>query len=140
MFNACGKLFRLLHTRWPRQWVGSGIGKQGRKEQWPAMERYIMELRRLQHKMTYRNERGMSLIELMIAMVVLLVGVVGSMALIAYAIGGNGRSRQQSNATVIAQMVSEKISSQKASLSHNLTLTHCPPPNTPAYPPPARAP
>jgi len=43
-------------------------------------------------------------------------GIVGSMALIAYAIGGNGRSRQQSNATVIAQMVSEKISSQKASL------------------------
>jgi len=84
-----------------------------------------MELRHLKHKKPYKNERGMSLIELMIAMVVLLVGIVGSMALIAYAIGGNGRSRQQSNATVIAQMVSEKISSQKASLSNNLTITDC---------------
>lgn len=67
----------------------------------------------------------MTLIELMIAMVVLLVGIVGSMALIAYAIGGNGRSRQQSNATVVAQMLSEKISSQKASLSSDLTVYDC---------------
>jgi prepilin-type N-terminal cleavage/methylation domain-containing protein len=89
------------------------------------MERYIMELKPLKYKKTFRNERGMSLIELMIAMVVLLVGIVGSMALIAYAIGGNGRSRQQSNATVIAQMVSEKISSQKASLSNSLSITDC---------------
>jgi len=89
------------------------------------MERYIMELKHLKYKKTLRNERGMSLIELMIAMVVLLVGIVGSMALIAYAIGGNGRSRQQSNATVIAQMVSEKISSQKASLSNSLSITDC---------------
>src|SRR4029077_5420205 len=105
--------------------MGSGIGKQGRKEQWPAMERYIMELKSLKFKKRFRNERGMSLIELMIAMVVLLVGVVGSMALIAYAIGGNGRSKQQSNATVVAQMLSEKISSQKASTSADLSLSDC---------------
>jgi prepilin-type N-terminal cleavage/methylation domain-containing protein len=105
--------------------MGSGIGKQGWKEQWPAMERFIMELKHVKYKKTFRRERGMSLIELMIAMVVLLVGIVGSMALIAYAIGGNGRSRQQSNATVIAQMVSEKISSQKASLSNSLSITDC---------------
>ncbi|HVH50237.1 MAG TPA: prepilin-type N-terminal cleavage/methylation domain-containing protein [Candidatus Bathyarchaeia archaeon] len=89
------------------------------------MERFIMELNRLKYKKTSRNQRGMTLIELMIAMVVLLVGVVGSMALIAYAIGGNNRSRQQSNATVIAQMLSEKISSQKASLSNNLSISDC---------------
>jgi prepilin-type N-terminal cleavage/methylation domain-containing protein len=89
------------------------------------MERFNMELKHLKYKKALRNERGMSLIELMIAMVVLLVGIVGSMALIAYAIGGNGRSRQQSNATVIAQMVSEKISSQKASLANSLAITDC---------------
>lgn len=89
------------------------------------MERFIMELTHGKTKKAFRKERGMTLIELMIAMVVLLVGVVGSMALIAYAIGGNGRSRQQSNATVIAQMISEKISSQKASLSGNLTVYDC---------------
>jgi prepilin-type N-terminal cleavage/methylation domain-containing protein len=89
------------------------------------MERFIMELTNGKAKKAFRKERGMTLIELMIAMVVLLVGIVGSMALIAYAIGGNGRSRQQSNATVIAQMISEKISSQKASLSNNLTVYDC---------------
>jgi prepilin-type N-terminal cleavage/methylation domain-containing protein len=84
-----------------------------------------MELIAGNKKRVFRNQRGMSLIELMIAMVVLLVGIVGSMTLIAYAIGGNGRSRQQSNSTVISQMVAEKISSQKASLSNNLTITDC---------------
>ncbi len=84
-----------------------------------------MELRHGKTKKAFRKERGMTLIELMIAMVVLLVGVVGSMALIAYAIGGNGRSRQQSNSTVIAQMISEKISSQKASLNGSLTVYDC---------------
>ncbi len=89
------------------------------------MERFIMELMARKNKKALRKERGMTLIELMIAMVVLLVGIVGSMALIAYAIGGNGRSRQQSNATVIAQMISEKISSQKAVLNNNLTVYDC---------------
>ena len=45
------------------------------------------------------HERGMSLIELMISLVVLMVGVVGSMSLIGLSIGGNGRSKQQSNST-----------------------------------------
>ena len=72
-----------------------------------------------------RNERGMSLIELMIALVVLVVGVVGSMSLIGLSIGGNGRSRQQSNSTAIVQLVAEKISSVKASTSPNLTVTDC---------------
>jgi hypothetical protein len=67
----------------------------------------------------------MSLIELMIAMFVLLVGIVGNISLLALAVGGNGRSRQQSNSTAIAQMVTEKISSVKASTSPNLTITDC---------------
>lgn len=72
-----------------------------------------------------RDERGMSLIELMIALVVLLVGVVGSMSLIGLSVGGNGRSRQQSNSTALVQMVAEKISSVKASTSPTLTITDC---------------
>ena len=76
-------------------------------------------------KKAVRKQRGMTLIELMIAMVVLLVGLVGSMSLVAISMGGNGRSRQQSNSTVISQMTSEKISSQKASLSQNLTVIDC---------------
>jgi prepilin-type N-terminal cleavage/methylation domain-containing protein len=89
------------------------------------MERFVMELSKRDKRRGNSKERGMTLIELMIAMVVLLVGVVGSMALIAYAMGGNGRSKQQSNAVVVAQMLTEKISSQKASLNNNLTVTDC---------------
>src|SRR5579862_5470045 len=89
------------------------------------MERFIVELTMRPRIQRGKSQRGMTLIELMIAMVVLLVGVVGSMALIAYAMGGNGRSKQQSNATVIAQMLTEKISSQRAILSNNLTVYDC---------------
>lgn len=89
------------------------------------MERIGMELnmRKTFHK--HGKQRGMTLIELMIAMVVLLVGVLSSLALIAYAMGGNGRSKQQSNSVVIAQMMTEKISSQKAVLSSTLTVYDC---------------
>ena len=89
------------------------------------MERLIMEITPKKNRKSYANERGTSLIEVMIAMLVLLVGIVGCMGLVAYAVGGTGRSRQQSNATVISQMVTEKISSQKASLSNDLTISDC---------------
>ena len=89
------------------------------------MERNVMVLNKRMSAERKRKQRGMTLIELMISMVVLLVGVVGSMALIAYAIGGNSRSRQQSNATVVAQMLSEKLSSQKASISNSLVVNDC---------------
>ena len=72
-----------------------------------------------------RKERGMTLIELMIAMVVLLVGVVGSLTLVALSIGGNGRSRQQSNSVTFTQMVTEKIASINASSTTALTITDC---------------
>lgn len=84
-----------------------------------------MELISRTRKAALRNQQGMSLIELMIAMVVLAVGVIGSASLLAVAMGGNDRSRQQSNATVIAQMVTEKISSVKATTSPDLTVTDC---------------
>jgi prepilin-type N-terminal cleavage/methylation domain-containing protein len=89
------------------------------------MEWFIMALKHRKKKPAARKQRGMTLIELMIAMVVLLVGVVGSMALVALSIGSNGRSRQQSNSTAVAQLLTEKISSVKATTSPNLTVTDC---------------
>jgi type IV pilus modification protein PilV len=89
------------------------------------MERIVMELKEKSQAVARRQQRGMTMIELMIAMVVLLIGVMGSMALIAYTIGTNNRNKQQSNATVIAQLMSEKISSQKATLTNNLTVYDC---------------
>jgi prepilin-type N-terminal cleavage/methylation domain-containing protein len=89
------------------------------------MEWIIMELIPLKKKPASRLQRGMTLIELMIAMVVLLVGVVGSMSLVALSIGSNGRSRQQSNSTAVAQLMTEKISSVKATTNPTLTVTDC---------------
>ncbi len=71
------------------------------------------------------NERGMSLIEVMIAMIVLLVGLVGSMALVAISMANNGRSRQQGNSTIVSQLITEKISSVKATTSPILTVIDC---------------
>jgi Tfp pilus assembly protein PilV len=76
-------------------------------------------------KKALRNERGMSLVELMVAMVVLLVGLVGSMALVAISMGNNGRSRQQGNSTVVTQLITEKISSAKATTSPLLADADC---------------
>jgi prepilin-type N-terminal cleavage/methylation domain-containing protein len=70
------------------------------------------------------DQRGMSLIEMMIACVVLLVGVLAAASLIPLAIGTNSRNRQQSNSTVIAQMIMEKILSVPPG-APTPTLTDC---------------
>jgi type IV pilus assembly protein PilV len=74
---------------------------------------------------TSRKQRGMTLIELMIAMVVLAVGVVGSMALVVRAIGGNSASKQTSNSTALAQMVTERIMAVPANNNAIVTITDC---------------
>lgn len=84
-----------------------------------------MEMMLRKRKAATTKERGTTLIELMIAMFILLVGIVGSLSLVALSTGGNGRSRQQSNSTVLSQMITEKISSVKASTSPTLTVTDC---------------
>jgi Tfp pilus assembly protein PilV len=70
------------------------------------------------------SQRGMSLIEMMIACLVLLVGVLAMALLIPLAIGTNSRNRQQSNSTVIAQMLIEKILSVPPG-APPATLTDC---------------
>jgi len=81
-----------------------------------------MELRKRKAR---SGQRGMSLIELMIASFVLMVGVLGCAVLIPIAIGTNAKNRQQSNSTVIAQMTMEKITSAAAGGSAALTITDC---------------
>ena len=54
------------------------------------------------------NQRGMSMIEMMIASVVLIVGVLSSAILIPLSIATNNRNKQQSNSTVVAQMVMKR--------------------------------
>lgn len=57
-----------------------------------------------------KTETGASLIEMMIAMVVLTVGLIGSMAMVGVAVNGNYRSKTDSTSTALAQMVVQKIS------------------------------
>lgn len=71
------------------------------------------------------QEGGMSLIELMIAMLVLAVGIVGSMALILRAVGGDSWSKQLSNSTVLAQAVTERIMAIPAANNTIVTITDC---------------
>lgn len=74
---------------------------------------------------TQSNQRGMSIIEMMIASLVLIVGVLGSAILIPLSIGTNNRNKQQSNSTVVAQMVMEEIMSVPANTARVLTITDC---------------
>jgi len=71
------------------------------------------------------QQRGMTIIELMIAMVVLAVGIVGSMALVVLAIGYDSASKQMSNSTALAQMVTERIMAVPASTNTVVTITDC---------------
>lgn len=72
-----------------------------------------------------RQQRGMTLIELMIAMVVLAIGVVGSMVLVVRAIGGDAASKQLSNSTVLAQTVTERMMALPAGTNTIVTITDC---------------
>jgi prepilin-type N-terminal cleavage/methylation domain-containing protein len=92
------------------------------------MERWIMELiRRKKNSRAANKQDGLTIIELMIAMVVLAVGILGSMSLVIMAINGDFRSKQQSNSTALAQMVTERIMSISAWNNAPLTITDCTP-------------
>ncbi len=128
--NSCGRIFCLLRPG-PAphgHWLGSGGGDQDRQDEsrnleWSGM---AMMRPRKQNSMS-RQQGGMTLIELMIAMLVLAVGIMASMGLIVRAIGGDGWSKQLSNSTVLAQMVTERIMAVPAATTPNppLTITDC---------------
>ena len=59
-----------------------------------------------------KSEKGMSLIELMIAMLVLAVGLGAITILLTGSIASDNRSSKDSTATMLAQMVIEQISAQ----------------------------
>jgi prepilin-type N-terminal cleavage/methylation domain-containing protein len=71
------------------------------------------------------QQSGLTLIELMIAMVVLAVGILGSMALIVRAIGGDAWSKQLSNSTVLAQAITERIMAIPAASNTPVTIADC---------------
>jgi prepilin-type N-terminal cleavage/methylation domain-containing protein len=72
-----------------------------------------------------KSQKGMSLIELMIAMVVLAVGLGAITILLTGSIASDNRSSKDSTATMLAQMVIEQISAQHVYSSANITVTDC---------------
>jgi prepilin-type N-terminal cleavage/methylation domain-containing protein len=71
---------------------------------------------------------GFSMIEVMVAMLVLAVGLVASAAVISVAIAGNGRSRFDTTATALAESAMERIvaiPSRATGAAANTSLTDC---------------
>jgi type IV pilus assembly protein PilV len=73
------------------------------------------------------RQSGMSLIELMIAMVVLAVGMLALMTLVSTAISGNNRSKLDTTGTLLAQKVLDGIAAQPAALNASFTMADCDP-------------
>lgn len=72
------------------------------------------------------RQRGSSLIELMIAILVLAVGLIGSMALASVALSTNARNRRSSTSTATAEMVIGRISAIPVGGSvASVTVTDC---------------
>jgi len=70
-------------------------------------------------------ERGISLVELVIAITVLAIGMAGLAVLFTTAIMNNSRSKGDTSGTMLTQTVLEQIAAQPANLAANLTLTDC---------------
>lgn len=73
------------------------------------------------------HESGMTMIELMLAMVVLAVGMLGVMVLISTAIASNSRNKIDTTGTMLAQTVLEQISAQSAGINAAIPITDCRP-------------
>ena len=65
------------------------------------------------------------MVELMIAMLVLVVGMMGSMILVRTAIVNNNRNKLDTAATALAQMVLEQITSRPATTNTNIIINDC---------------
>lgn len=72
-----------------------------------------------------RSQAGFTFIELGIALVILSVGLSACIGLVIVAIRSNSKNKQDSNSTVMAQMVVQQFLSVSADSSPTLTITDC---------------
>src|SRR5437762_4576025 len=77
------------------------------------------------HSIKSKTQRGVALLELMIAILVLAFGLLGLLPLIVGSIGTNTNNRLDSAAVLLAQSISEHIAAQPASGTAVLQLTDC---------------
>jgi prepilin-type N-terminal cleavage/methylation domain-containing protein len=78
-----------------------------------------------QHTRSLRHANGFTLVEVMIAMVVLLIGMLGVLSMQYYAITGNASSREMRTATNLSAEIIEQL---KSTPYASLTLAPAPPP------------
>ena len=71
------------------------------------------------------RQAGLSMVELLVAMLVLAVGMMGSMILVRTAIVNNNKNKMDTTATALAQMVLEQINSRQATAISNILITDC---------------
>jgi Tfp pilus assembly protein PilV len=71
------------------------------------------------------GERGSLLVELLISMAILAVGLGGVMVLLVSAVSTNGRARNDTTSTMVAEHVLEQISAQPANATLALQITDC---------------
>jgi Tfp pilus assembly protein PilV len=101
----------VLGTEWPEAVRRSGLGNG-----------FVMR----QVLKSAGKERGISLIEMMIALLVVTVGLIGSVALATLAIGNNTRSRAGSTSAALAEMVIDQISAIPVGAGvTSVTVTDC---------------
>lgn len=72
-----------------------------------------------------RGEDGMTMIELVIAMVVLAVGMGGTMIMITGAITSNNRNKTDTTATTLSEMVMERIVAAGVGATATFNITDC---------------
>lgn len=72
-----------------------------------------------------KHQRGMSLLELMMALVVLAVGLGALTNVLAIAVTTDNWNNKDTSATLLAQMVVEQISAQAPNVTTAITVTDC---------------
>src|ERR1700733_655123 len=72
-----------------------------------------------------RTQAGMTLIELMVAMVILTVGMGALTTLLVVAMATDNRNSKDTSATLLAQMVVEQISAQPPNSNATISVTDC---------------
>jgi type IV pilus modification protein PilV len=93
-----------------------------------VLEHYMNKQPQIRETKTADMARGFSLIEVMIAMVVLSVGLLGGIVVIAVATANDGRSKLHTTAATMAQSTMEKIiaiPAQAAGAAAETSLTDC---------------
>jgi type IV pilus modification protein PilV len=71
------------------------------------------------------RQSGMTLIELMIAMVVFAVGIIALAGLISTSVASNSRSKMDTTSAFLAQMVMDEVGTLSANSSSTRDLTDC---------------